>query len=164
LASGNTWGTCSERSGLSYIQASIIAQWDRQGFGKLLKLAEECQKRAFVVQMRGALHHRAVEGVRSARIGRIGKDQDGILRDDQGKIIEEVKYSDKLLEFGLSKLDKPTFGEQGANVHIGAQVIYNISGLGVAPKPAIDAEIVDAKPEAGENPATIDMRSLEDVD
>jgi ABC-type transporter Mla MlaB component len=164
LALGRQWKDALDRAGLTFIACQALARIDPSGFGMMLKLADSAQKAILVAEMRQALHKRAVEGVENVKIGRIGKDLDGVVRDQYGKPIVERKYSDKLLEFGLSKLDKPTFGEQASALHIGAQVIYNISGLGVMPKPAIDAETIEAKPEAGENPATIDMRSLEDVD
>jgi hypothetical protein len=160
LASGKLWEECSKRSGVSYLACEVLARFDKNGFGRVLKAAEAAQDRLLVSKMRQALHKRAVEGVDNYKIGRIGKDQDGIIKDADGKPIVERKYSDKLLEFGLSKLAKEQFGESPSAVNVGQQVVYNIHSLSVgqmeAQKPAIEVEEV----KAGENPAIIDMDSI----
>ena len=167
LALGCQWQAALDRAGLTYICVTALARYDKEGFGALLKLADAAQKTILVAEMRQALHKRAVEGVENVKIGRVDKDRDGIVRDEDGNPIIERKYSDKLLEFGLSKLDKDTFGEQAGQVNIGQQVVYNIQAFGIQPaarQPAQDAEIVEDSPEDGENPAKIDMDSIEDVD
>lgn len=164
LACGKPWEECSKRSGVSYIAAGVLAAWDKPGFGALMKAAEAARDRLLVEKMRQALHKRAVEGVDNYKIGRIGKDQDGILKDADGNPIVERKYSDKLLEFGLSKLAKEQFGESPSSVNVGQQVVYNIHALNVgqqqAQKPVIDVEEV----KDGDNPAIIDMDSIGELE
>jgi len=164
LALGHPWVECSRRSGISFLSAGVLATMDKGGFGAIMKAADAAQDRLIVSEMRQALRKRAVEGVDNYKIGRIGKDQDGILRDADGNPIVERKYSDKLLEFGLSRLDKPTFGEAAPSVNVGQQVVYNIHALTVgqqpAQRPAIDVEEV----KAGENPAIIDMDSMGELE
>ena len=103
---------------------------------------------------------RAINGVDEPVIGRVSKDQDGI-------ITTRKRHSDKLAEFALSRLDRRTFGEQPAVTSIGQQVVYNIQSFGSPPparQPAQDAEIIEPESESGENPAKIDLDSIEDVD
>ena len=168
LAAGGFWDECAKRSGISYISARALGRWDKDGFGVMLKAAMDAQTHAHTQKMRKSLVKRAVEGVKNYKIGRIGKDKDGILKDDDGNPVVERKYSDSLLEFGLTKLDKATFGEVAQTQNVGQQVIYNISGLSFVqnrqPDAAECAKHVTEVPKAGDNPATIDLRSLEDLD
>ena len=164
LALGKPWAECSKRSGVSFIASGVLSTFDKAGYGALLKAAEAAQDQILVAKMKQALHKRAVEGVGNYKIGRIGKDRDGIVKDEAGNPIIERKYSDKLLEFGLSKLAPKQFGDSPGAVNVGQQVIYNIHALNVgqqqAHPPVIEAEEV----KDGDNPAIIDMDSVGDLD
>ena len=114
--------------------------------------------------MKQALHKRAVEGVGNYKIGRVGKDSDGIVKDEEGTPIIERKYSDKLLEFGLSKLAPKQFGDSPGATNIGQQVVYNIAALSIGQKPAQPQAIEAEEAKAGDNPAIIDSESIGDLD
>ncbi len=110
-------------------------------------------------RLRVAVLKRAVDGVREPIIGRVGKDQDGI-------VCHKRRYSDRLAEFALSKLDKQQFGETDkGNINTGQQIIYNIQGLNILSLP--DADKNQQQPpemlNAGNNPATIDMPDIEEL-
>ena len=155
-----TWEGVKKRTGLEYQVVALLARWDKPGFGALLAAAEAERDRRLVDRLRGAVMDRAINGVDEPVIGRVGKDQDGI-------ITTRKRHSDKLAEFALSRLDKDTFGEQSAVTSIGQQVIYNIQAFGSpipARQPAQEAEIVTEDAEDGENTAKINMDSIVDVD
>lgn len=160
LIVGGTWEAVRQRTGIEFLTLDLLAKADKPGLGALLRAAEAERDRRLVDRLRGAVMDRAINGVDEPVIGRVDKDRDGI-------ITTRKRHSDKLAEFALSRLDRRTFGEQPAVTSIGQQVVYNIQAFGSpipARQPAQDAEIVEPEPEDGENPAKIDMDSIEDVD
>jgi hypothetical protein len=164
LIVGGTWEAVRTRTGIEFLTLDLLAKADKPGLGALLRAALTERDRRIVDRLRGAVMDRAINGVDEPVIGRVAKDQDGI-------ITTRKRHSDKLAEFALSRLDRPTFGEQPAATNIGQQVIYNLQGASFgAPasprqsQPAQDAEIVDTGAEAGENPAKIDLDSLPQLD
>lgn len=152
LVDGCPYAAALESSGLTWAQVILCERLDPDGFGALLRAAGQFRDRIFRARARDALLLRAVEGVDEPMIGRIGKDLDGI-------VATRRRYSDKLLEFGLSRLDREQFGEpdrSAAAVNIGHQVVYNIQGVPMqAGKPVIEAEAVDIPAETGTTPAAL---------
>ena len=154
LVDGCPYAAALEASGLTWAQVYLCERLDPDGFGRLLAAAGQFRDRIFKARARDALLQRAVEGVERPLIGRIGKDLDGV-------VATERRYSDKLLEFGLSRLDRETFAEPdraAAAVNIGHQVVYNIQGvpMGALPSaPAIDAEVVENPAETGTTPVAL---------
>ena len=151
LVDGCPYAAALESSGLTWAQVILCERLDPDGFGALLRAAGQFRDRIFRARARDALLERAVDGVERPLIGRIGKDLDGV-------VATERRYSDKLLEFGLARLDREQFGEpdRSAAVNIGHQVVYNIQGVPVqAAKPAIEAEAVDIPAETGTTPAAL---------
>ena len=152
LVSGAPYAEALEASGLTWAQVYLCERLDPDGFGALLRAAGQLRDRIFKTRARDALMQRAVEGVERPLIGRIGKDLDGV-------VATERRYSDKLLEFGLSRLDREQFGEpaRGAQaVSIGHQVVYNIQGVPMqAAQPPIEAEAVENPAETGATPAAL---------
>ena len=160
LVSGCPYAEALEASGLSWAQVILCERLDPDGFGALLRAAGECRDRIFKARARDALMQRAVEGVERPLIGRIGKDLDGV-------VATERRYSDKLLEFGLARLDREQFGEPArgaAAVNIGHQVVYNIQGVpigaGAPPSAPIEAEAVENPAETGTT--TVELPDLDD--
>jgi hypothetical protein len=158
LVSGAPYAEALEASGLTWAQVHLCERLDPDGFGALLRAAGECRDRIFRARARDALMQRAVEGVERPLIGRIAKDLDGV-------VATERRYSDKLLEFGLSRLDRETFAEPArgaAQVSIGHQVVYNIQGVPIGAPPAapIEAEAVENPAETGTT--TVALPDLDD--
>jgi hypothetical protein len=152
LVDGCPYAEALEAAGLSWAQVYLCERLDPDGFGTLLRAAGQFRDRIFKARARDALMQRAVEGVERPLIGRIGKDLDGV-------VATERRYSDKLLEFGLARLDREQFGEpdrRAANVSIGHQVVYNIQGvpIGVA-APPIEAESTEIPAETGATPPAL---------
>ena len=152
LVEGAPYAEALEAAGLTWAQVYLCERWDPDGFGALLDAATRVRDRIFKARARDALMQRAVEGVERPLIGRIAKDLDGV-------VATERRYSDKLLEFGLSRLDREQFGEPArgaANVSIGHQVVYNIQGVPIqATKPPIEAESTEIPAETGATPAAL---------
>ena len=152
LVDGCPYAAALESSGLTWAQVYLCERLDPDGFGALLRAAGQFRDRIFKARARDALLQRAVDGVDEPMIGRIGKDLDGI-------VATRRRYSDKLLEFGLSRLDRETFAEPdraAAAVNIGHQVVYNIQGVPMqAEKPAIEAEAVEIPAETGATPPAL---------
>ncbi len=152
LVSGCPYAEALEAAGLTWAQVYLCEKLDPDGFGALLRAAGQFRDRIFKARARDALMQRAVEGVERPLIGRIGKDLDGV-------VATERRYSDKLLEFGLSRLDREQFGEpsRGAQqINVGHQVVYNIQGLPMqAAKPVIEAESSEIPAETGATPAAL---------
>lgn len=163
LGRGEPWSEALKASKLSWIGVSLLKKVDPDGFGRLLASAEAAKAMIDRRQMHEALIKRAVHGVDDVVIGRIGKDQDGVITDRHGRPIVKRKYSDKLLEFGLTKLDKDTFGEVAGVQNIGQQVVYNIKGINLGQQVVIDADSPSNQVQgqkAGGKPAVIDLDSL----
>jgi hypothetical protein len=125
----------------------------------LLRAAGEIRDRIFKARARDALMQRAVDGTEEPLIGRIGKDLDGI-------VATRRRYSDKLLEFGLARLDRETFAEpaRGAQqINVGHQVVYNIQGV---PMQGVPMQAAPIEAETAENPAEIGTTPIElpDID
>ena len=152
LVDGCPYASALELSGLTWAQVILCEKLDPDGFGALLRAAGQFRDRIFRARARDALLQRAVDGVERPLIGRIGKDLDGV-------VATERRYSDKLLEFGLSRLDREQFGEPergAAAVSIGHQVVYNIQGVPMqAGKPVIEAEAAEIPAETGTTPAAL---------
>lgn len=152
LVAGCPYAEALDASGLTWAQVYLCERLDPDGFGRLLAAAGQLRDRIFKARARDALMQRAVEGVERPLIGRIGKDLDGV-------VATERRYSDKLLEFGLSRLDRETFAEphrSTAAVNIGHQVVYNIQGVPIAPPaPPIEAEASEIPAETGTTPAAL---------
>jgi hypothetical protein len=112
-------------------------------------------------RLRVAVLKRGVVGVKEPIIGRVARDQDGI-------VCYKRRYSDRLAEFALTKLDKEQFGEPDkGNINTGQQIIYNIQGLNIL-SPSPDADKSQQQPpemlnNTGNNPATIDMPDIDDL-
>jgi hypothetical protein len=162
LLGGGTWLQAQEASGLTWAQIGIMQRADLDGFGRLLKAAEAVKDEVFRRRGRDALVSRGTDGWQEPVFGGIGEGR-------SGQVGVKQRYSDRLLEFGLARMDAPTFGDPraaAASVQIGQQIVYNITGLTVGdvskPKPGKqlpqDAEIAD---DPGDNPATIDLEALE---
>jgi hypothetical protein len=163
LGRGTPWRKSLEASGMSFLSVELLKKLDADGFGRLLAAAEAAKAGIERFEMREALHQRAVNGVDDVVIGRIDKDKDGVVTDAAGKPIVKRKYSDRLLEFALSKLDKETFGDVSGTQNIGQQVIYNIKGINLGQQVVVDSgsptgEAKDQK--SGGKPAAIDLDSL----
>lgn len=151
LVDGAPYADALESSGLSWAQVQLCERWDPDGFGALLRAAGQLRDRIFRTRARDALLQRAVEGVEEPMIGRIGKDLDGV-------VATRRRYSDRLLEFGLARLDREQFGEpeRGTQINVGHQVVYNIQGVPMAtPAPPIEAEVVENPAENGTTPAAL---------
>ena len=151
LVSGAPYAAAMEASGLTWAQVILCERLDPDGFGRLLAAASQFRDRIFKARARDALMQRAVEGVERPLIGRIGKDLDGV-------VATERRYSDKLLEFGLSRLDREQFGEpaRGAQqINVGHQVVYNIQGVPIGAGAPIEAEAVENPAETGTTPAAL---------
>jgi hypothetical protein len=152
LVDGCPYAAALEAAGLTWAQVYLCERLDPDGFGALLRAATQARDRIFRARARDALLQRAVEGVERPLIGRIAKDLDGV-------VATERRYSDKLLEFGLSRLDRETFAEpdRGAQqINVGHQVVYNIQGVPMqAEKPVIEAEAVEIPAETGATPAAL---------
>ena len=151
LVDGCPYADALEASGLTWAQVLLCERSDPDGFGAMLRTAGQFRDRIFRARARDALLQRAVDGVERPLIGRIGKDLDGV-------VATERRYSDKLLEFGLSRLDRETFAEpeRGAQQIIGHQVVYNIQGVPMqAAKPPIEAEATEIPAETGATPAAL---------
>jgi hypothetical protein len=151
LVSGAPYADALEASGLSWAQVHLCERLDPDGFGALLRAAGECRDRIFKARARDALMQRAVEGTEEPLIGRIGKDLDGV-------VATRRRYSDRLLEFGLARLDREQFGEPArgaAQVSIGHQVVYNIQGVPIGAGAPIEADAVEIPAETGTTPAAL---------
>jgi hypothetical protein len=156
LVDGAPYAAALEASGLTWAQVHLCERLDPDGFGRLLAAAGKLRDSIFKARARDALMQRAVDGIEEPLIGRIGRDQDGI-------VATRRRYSDKLLEFGLSRLDRETFAEpsRGAQqINVGHQVVYNIQGVPIAAKPAIEAESTEIPAEIGTTPVV--LPSLDD--
>jgi hypothetical protein len=163
LGRGDPWSEALKASKLSWIGVSLLKKVDPDGFGRLLASAEAAKAMIDRRQMHEALIKRAVHGVDDVVIGRIGKDQDGVITDRHGRPIVKRKYSDKLLEFAMTKLDKETFGEVSGVQNIGQQVVYNIKGINLGQQVVIDSGSPSNPVQgqkAGGKPAVIDLDSL----
>lgn len=165
IADGRSWSSALASAGLSWGQLGVMGRADPEGFGALLKAAELAKDAIFRRRGRDALVARATDGWDEPVFGGIGEGR-------SGQVGSKRRYSDKLLEFGLARMDPATFGDprSPASVQIGQQIVYNVTGLQIGdtsptPKPAKpgkqlpqDAEIAD---DPGDNPAKIDLGSLE---
>lgn len=163
LGRGEPWRKSMEAAGMSFLSIELLKKLDAAGFGRLLAAAEAAKAGIERLEMREALHQRAVKGVDDVVIGRIGKDQDGVITDMHGRPIVKRKYSDKLLEFAMTKLDKETFGEVSGVQNIGQQVVYNIKGINLGQQVVIDSGSPSNPVQgqkAGGKPAVIDLDSL----
>lgn len=163
LGRGTPWRKSMEAAGMSFLSIELLKKLDAAGFGRLLAAAEASKAGIERIEMREALHQRAVKGVDDVVIGRIGKDQDGVITDRHGRPIVKRKYSDKLLEFAMTKLDKDTFGEVSGVQNIGQQVVYNIKGINLGQQVVIDSGSPSNPVQgqkAGGKPAVIDLDSL----
>ena len=151
LVAGCPYAEALDASGLTWAQVYLCETLDPDGFGRLLAAAGRHRDRIFRARARDALLQRAVEGVEEPMIGRIGKDLDGV-------VATRRRYSDRLLEFGLARLDREQFGEpeRGTQINVGHQVVYNIQGVPMAtPAPPIEAEVVENPAENGTTPAAL---------
>lgn len=156
IASGARWADVEKRTGISFQAARALGRVDPNGFGQLFKLASDSWDAFHVNRLRSAVLDRAINGVDDLVIGRIGKDQDGIIKDDNGNPVVKRKYSDRLAEFAISKMDKATFGEEKANINLGQQVIYNFSGITCRSGRALEPEpsVIDVDPDHAPRPCT----------
>jgi len=170
IADGRSWSSALAAAGLSWAQLGILSRADPEGFGALLAAAEAAKDAIFRRRGRDALVARATDGWEEPVFGGIGEGK-------TGQVGARRRYSDKLLEFGLARMDPATFGDPrspAASVSIGQQIVYNLTGLtlgdtsrktgetGEAPQPPQDAEIADDPgDDPGDNPAKIDLEGLE---
>jgi hypothetical protein len=159
LLAGVSWNKALTASGMTWAQVGLCSVVDKDGFGRMIDAVGRVRDSIFVRRGREALVERAVDGIEEPIIGRIDKDLDGQLTDRDGKPLVKRRYSDKLLEFGLARMDRQTFGEPDRStpaVNIGHQVVYNIQGVPMgAVKPPIEAEATETTPDAGENRAQL---------
>lgn len=163
IVDGRSWSSAMAAAGLSWGQIGLLQRADPEGFGALLKAAEAAKDAIFRRRGRDALVARATDGWEEPVFGGVGEGR-------SGQVGTRRRYSDKLLEFGLARMDPATFGDPrspAAQVSIGQQIVYNLTGLTIGDtshpgKPGKqlpqDAEIAD---DPGDNPATIDLESLE---
>lgn len=163
IADGLPWRDITQRTGISWLTANGMKRHDKKGFGVLFQAAQEARDSLDREKLRISVVNRAVNGVPEPVTGRIGKDKDGQLLDPDGNPLFRIRYSDRLAEFALSKLDKPTFGEDKTNINLGNQVIYNIQGLSLGCDDGDNAMKL-AEPgtppralKTGNKPATIEM-------
>ena len=142
LVAGGYWRDALSASGLSWQHIGIMQAGDPGGFGALAKAAEEAKDAIFRRDGRDALRERAIEGVPEPVYQR-------------GELVGvRRKYSDRLLEFGLSKLDKPTFGDDRRAVAQTAGVIYNIGvaiGDDAVPERARTEKVIESGTSAAQN-------------
>jgi len=135
LVGGAYWRDAMAASGLSWQHVGIMQAGDPEGFGMLAEAAEAAKDAIFRRDGRDARRERAIEGVTEPVYQR-------------GELVgHRTRHSDRLLEFGLSKLDKPTFGDDRRNVSQQAGVIYNIGvaiGDDAVPKPARPEKVIES--------------------
>jgi hypothetical protein len=159
LLNGVPWAKALEVSGLTFAEVGLCGIVDPNGFKRMLDSVTKLREAVFIQRGREALLQRAVDGVTEPIIGRIDKDLDGQLTGRDGEPLVKRRYSDKLLEFGLARMDRATFGEPDRSapaVNIGHQVVYNIQGVPMgAVKPAIDTKSTETTPDSGENRAQL---------
>ena len=119
VASGARHREAFQASGLSQIDVNLFCKLD-ESFSKLYDLAKRLQGDSIAQQTLDAARDRAVEGVDEPMIGRVGKDQDGI-------ITYRKRYSDKLAEVLLKATDSRF--RDAAPTTQNAATIYNIQVL-----------------------------------
>ena len=116
VASGARHREAFQASGLSQIDINLFCKLD-ESFGKLYDLAKRLQGDSIAQQTLDAARDRAIDGVDEPMIGRVGKDQDGI-------ITYRKRYSDKLAEVLLKATDSRF--RDAAPTTQNAATIYNI--------------------------------------
>lgn len=99
LVEGKGWQTCMDAAHLSWSQVMLCRKVDPDGFGRYLEAAQTVKEDVQRLQSDDELYRRAVEGYDRPLIGRVAKDEDGI-------VAHERRYSDRLLEFLKTKRDK----------------------------------------------------------
>lgn len=88
-------------------------------------------------RMESEAYRRAVEGTKKPVIGRVGKDEDGILSDEQGKPLYLLEYSDTLMNT-LLKAHRPE--KYRERVDVSGDVTATVKGyVGVSPDDWDDA-------------------------
>ena len=105
-------------SGLQQIDLCVYAAMCPD-FGKMYDYARKAQSDSMGNEVLAAALHRAVDGVDEPVIGRIGKDEDGI-------ICTKKRYSDRLAETLLKGTDKRFRDDSGLHP-TGASTTYNIN-------------------------------------
>ena len=126
LLSGQKWKLALEQSGLQWRQVSL---WEAisPDFKAIIQSAEDQKARILIRSARDSLFDRGVEGIDDLLIGRIGKDEDGVLTDRDGNPLIKKRYSDKLTELAL-RLD-PAFNKAttgGGGTTVNGDIVYNL--------------------------------------
>jgi hypothetical protein len=135
---GVTWKIL-ESEGNSFGKINPLAQKEPKTLKKLFKTSEDVFKRVLAAKLEAKLVERTTSPKKKYVIGRVGKDEDGILRHpDTGELLEVEADNGKLLEFALEKVH-PDYKRTVADTDKGAgsrPIVYNIAFIGTNPAAA----------------------------
>lgn len=150
-AQGENWLELAAR-GRPYVLINALACKDKS-LRKLFNEGEVAFRNALSMKLEARLARRATKPLKKYVIGRVAKDQDGVLtHPDTGELLEAEPDNGKLLEFAIEKLH-PSYKktQEAGSSGPAKQITYNISfGVAlVAPAPqtptmtAIEADFKD---------------------
>ena len=130
-AKGATWLDLSEQGDQFAVIRALC--YGSKPMYKLILQGDEAYREHLAQELEAKLARRAARPKRKYVIGRIGKDQDGILKHpDTGELLEVEPDNGKLLEFALEKVHpayKQTANEQDKGAG-GRPIVYNIAFIG----------------------------------
>jgi hypothetical protein len=153
MCAGQKWSQISQEEGVTW---ALLQAWCRtKALRALSNAAQEYRNKVKFAEILEAAQEEAANDDVDPVIGRIGKDLDGIVKDDQGKPITKRRHNTKMRELFLKAHD-PRFRDSGSEQDKGAgsrPIVYNIAFIGgpaaaVAlqqAKPAIEATFEDVK-------------------